>query len=336
MRNLNRKTLVLSLSVILIIIFSTSLVYFIVDAYEYRFTSHERELSFYSNKLDDSKKTIFLIGNSQVWRINMTHLHDEISNFCSNCEFYNLGISADKPSKRIQSLDPLIELNPDLVIYGVGYPDFAFQQSIEGARTQKFSKPEAILPDPGTFFHKEIILPNFPNEINPKFFSLSFIKSWVEEEKLEKEISYPKQRPFRFSQNFEEKDYLVYDNEELSEKFPDMVKENSKLDPIAYEKNLPALKKIIEELERNEIKVILFTTPTPDSILSKISPSDEHLFESTIEKISKETGISVYYLHEKFSEKKIFSDAVHVTLGKEGAPYTEAIIEIVSNEVGKI
>jgi len=63
---MNHTTLILSLIVIFLIISSTVLLYQTVDSYEYLFTSKELELSFYSNTLDESKTSIFIIGNSHT------------------------------------------------------------------------------------------------------------------------------------------------------------------------------------------------------------------------------------------------------------------------------
>ena len=151
---MNHTTLILSLIVIFLIISSTVLLYQTVDSYEYLFTIKELELSFYSNTLDESKTSIFLIGNSQVWRVNMTYINQEVSKFCSDCEVYNLATAADKPDRRIKTISPLIELKPDLVLYGIGYPDFAFQHLYDNPFFQPIEKPDSILPDPESIFRK--------------------------------------------------------------------------------------------------------------------------------------------------------------------------------------
>jgi len=331
---MNHTTLILSLIVIFLIISSTVLLYQTVDSYEYLFTSKELELSFYSNTLDESKTSIFVIGNSQVWRVNMTYINQEVSKFCSDCEVYNLATAADKPDRRIKTISPLIELKPDLVLYGIGYPDFVFHNLYDNPFFLPIEKPDSILPDPESIFRKTFITPNFPNSVNPKYFSLNLIKNLIEGKEAPQEFTHdPTYRVFKEDKDFDEEDYLAYNNEELLKKFLPTVTENSKIDSYVLEKNIHALKKIIEQLENNGIKVILFSTPTPNAILEKISSSDNNIVKISIEELLEEKKVNMYFLHEKFSDMPIWSDPVHITLGKEGLPYAKEIIKIIKNEV---
>ena len=266
----------------------------------------------------------------------MTYINDEVSRFCPNCEVYNLGIAGDKPSKRIQRLAPLIEMDPDIVIYGVGYPDFAFQERNEKEAIPIIEKPDSPLPDPQDLFNG-FLSSNFPNDVNPKYFTLNVIKNLIEGKKETLEMAPdPSDRLFKVDKDFEQRDYLVYDNEELKEKFPEMINENSKIDSNVYDRNSNALRKIIERLQDNGIRVSLVTTPTPQAILDKVSDSDVKIFDSTFEEISKESKINTYYLHGKISDLKIWANALHVTLDPAGMPYTEEIADIVKKEVAEI
>lgn len=331
---MKKKTLGVSLILIFLIVFSTILVYNVVDTFGYLYTSEELELGFYSNKLDESKTNIFLVGNSQVWRINMTYLNDELSKVCPNCEVYNLGVAADKPSNRIKSLGPMIGLNPDLIVYGVGFPDFAFQERVERKAIQQIEKPDSILPDPESLFHNGVILPNFPNQVNPKFFSLSAIKTVIEGKQETKKVTPdPNDRPFKVDKDFDEEDYLVFDNEQLARNRPDLIEENKEIDPEILEKNVNALENMVEEFSENDIKVVLFSTPTSNAILKEISEADQQIFEETLKNISEKSNVNYYFLHKKFSDYKIFSDPLHVTLSDEGIPYTEEILRILIDEV---
>ncbi len=339
------KTLIYAASVISILISSLLLVYYTVDAYEYLFIQNifqpetsNLEGSFYSTSLNSTKTKIFLVGSSQVWRLNMTYLIEETSKFCPNCEIYNLGVAGDKPNNRIKTLNPLIELRPDLVIYGVGYPDFAFWKIIEKSPLMGIGTPDPILPNPKILFENSIFS-NFPNTVNPKYFSLNVIKNLFENKNFEDEfILDPTHRVFKADKDFDEEDYLAYNNEELNqyEEFHQWIDQTSKLDPDIYSKNAFTLKKIIERLQNNDIKVIVFTTPTPEVILEKISLSDQKIFISTFEEISEDYNLKTYFLHEKYSDKKIWSDPIHVTLGPEGMIYTKEMLEIIKNDVDEL
>jgi len=333
---MEHKTLGLAIFLVFIIFTSTFLVYQTIESYEYLVTSKELELNFYSKNLDDSKTNIFLVGNSQVWRVNMTYINEEVSKFCSNCVVYNLATAADKPDRRIKTIAPLIELKPDLVLYGIGYPDFIFHRLYDNPFFLPIQKPDSFLPDPEKIFRKTVVDSNFPNSINPKYFSLNIIKNSIEGKKPSNEILFdPTYRIFKEDKDFEEKDYLSYDNKELLEKFLPQVNENSNIDLDILEKNTNALKKIIERLQKNNIKVSLYTTPTPNAVLEKISTSDKEIVKKKIEALSNDQKIKIYSLHQKFSNMKIWSDPTHITLSKEGMPYTEEIVKIIKTEVSE-
>ncbi len=329
------KTLALASVVIFLVLFSTTFVYSIVDSYGDLFINFDLFKRFYSSDLDSSKTTIFLLGSSQVLRMDMTYINQEILNFCDNCVAYNLALQGDTISRRLGTIPNLIEKKPDLIIYGIGYVDFVLKRNADFAPVPLIQKPKSFLPDPQSLIEEKIIHANFPNDVNPKYFTFNVLKSQFKDKtSLDQTILDPNDRIFKDDKDFKERDYLSLSNEELDKKFPLQIAEYSKIDLEIYEKRFPELKQILEELKNNDIKVSIFSTPTPQTKLEKVSNSNEELFRSTFEKLSKEYGVSTYFLHHKFSNMTIWSDVIHISLNKEAMqPYSEEIVKIIKNEV---
>ena len=92
-----------------------------------------------------------------------------------------------------------------------------------------------------------------------------------------------------------------------------------------------SLKKIIEILQKNEIKVVLFTTPFHKKYIEVSSPILKEDFNEFLEEISKGYGIPVYHFHEKYSDLDIWRDNQHVIWGE--SVYTKDIAEIILKEI---
>ncbi len=61
---------------------------------------------------------------------------------------------------------------------------------------------------------------------------------------------------------------------------------------------------------------------------------DKKLFTDTINDLSEEFNVPVYRLDEKFSDKAIFYDHYHVSMGKKGLLfYAEEITKIIKIEL---
>jgi len=76
---------------------------------------------FYLQNFDGDATKIVILGSSQTARLNATYIENKISSFNQEYEVYNLSIVANKPQHRFSSLDRIISIKPDLVLYGVGF-----------------------------------------------------------------------------------------------------------------------------------------------------------------------------------------------------------------------
>ena len=74
---------------------------------------------FYSQKFSDNKKKIFLLGASNVDRLNSTHISEILINNNRAYDVYNLSTPSDRPLERLWSIEKMISLKPELIVYGL-------------------------------------------------------------------------------------------------------------------------------------------------------------------------------------------------------------------------
>jgi hypothetical protein len=332
---MTNNTLVVGLLALSALVITLSTVYFIINFYESENSLSFQEKIFYRSNIDKVEKKIFIVGSSQVWRVNMTMINEGVSSFC-NCAVYNLASSADQPFKRIKTIQNIISLQPDLVIYGLGYRDFAIPERGED-NIVEFKKPDSVLPDPKNYFQNQ-----FSDVImNPKLFTHTTFTRLIENQQdadsflFSNPNYYPNPTEIHFKTNeFEEKHYISYNNTELEKEKSGQTKVNNfKLDSNYIYKNSNSIEEILHKLNENNIKIVLLKTPHSKLFIDGIPKQDQENYNSNIQKISKNSNVRIYDLNEKFMNMTIWSDPWHVSLGKEGEVYTKEFIKIIQQEM---
>ena len=291
------------------IIFSTSMSFYI-NSYDpdwYGLLSN--------NSLDSTpKEKIFLLGSSTVYSVNSTFVNNYFAKNDVNYEFFNLADMSDSPKKRIHSISNIISNNPAIVIYGIDVGDFRTE-------TKNEISLEEIVIHPKNFFlyqfedFMEPIRDKIPG--SPKDRSLLTIKYFLFGPQ-------PHHHPFI---NFYETS--VTPTHELKLNFNDNF-ESKKLDLSDENEEIKSLKVIINELKKNNIKLILFTAP---KLIQEVSDSDIQFFEKTLLTYSNEYNFPVYFLHDKYVELEIWRDSQHVAINNDTQIYTENMTEILLKEI---
>jgi len=276
-----------------------------------------------SNKsMDSTKGKIFIVGSSNTYAINATSINEQLSNEQKNYLVYNLADQGDNPTRRLSSIDNIISHKPEFVLYGIGIWDFVKPIS----KLQSHSAIDFLL-QPGDFF-KSLFQDNIDLYgygqgkifISPKDRSLTSLKY----------ILRGPDQPYHPFIKFEPTS--IHSNETLVEDFgwPD----NNGLDVTEENKKIIALNQIIHKLQKNDIKVILFSYPHSKALYT-FQPQDLKDFQRMLNNKSNEFTIPVYFLHEKYVDLEIWRETLHVAIHPDAQIYADDILKIILKEISQ-
>ena len=291
------------------------------------------ELDFYSKDFS-SENAIFVLGSSQLNAVNTTSINNIISKNHENYVLYNLAIGGDRPSKRIHTMEEIIDLHPKLIIYSVGFRDFETPSSSGISKIQQ-KISNSILPDPSSlindFFQKYLIYDmNFDYLSNPKLSTLQILRNSIFG--IENSINYEDKytafpnTPF-FKIKSEHTQIRTLD-EIIEVKKTDIF---NRIDINNYD--VQSFKKILDSLQRNNIKVIIFTTPYHATFYSELPIIEKEKFENFLINISSDYNIPIYMLHENYIDLDSWFDHEHLAVHKKSQQYSNDIITLILREL---
>jgi hypothetical protein len=274
---------------------------------------------------------IFILGSSQVAALNATYIEEQISKNDSNYIVYNLSKDGDVPTNRLNSLEKIISLKPDVIVYGIGFRDLEKTSLLntDSIITPKISKPESILPDPHQFLEQLLPLENLGKYFggySPHVITTELIKNFRHHSKIQTFNN--SSTPFQsYTANF----FITENETELKNDFN---KNSLPFNGLSENDNeVIALNEIVKKFLQNNIKVIVFTTPYHKIYLDSLSESDKKTFNSIFDEISKNYGLKTYYLHDKYSSLNIWRDYKHTAMTKEGLVYSADVAKIIQKEI---
>ena len=309
-------------SVIFAILVVTVIFAFSTDLYIQVYDPNWHGIINSSKSVDSSKGKIFIVGSSNINAIDATSINEQLSNEQKNYLVYNLADQGDNPIRRASSIDNIISHKPEFVLYGVGLWDF--QKPI--SHLQSHSASDFLL-QPGDFF-KSLFQDNIdlygygPGKIfiSPKDRSLTSVKY----------ILRGPDQPYHPFIKFEPTP--IHSNEKLVEVFG--WPENNGLDVTEENKKIIALNQIIHKLQKNDIKVILFSYPHSKALYT-FEPQDLKDFQRMLNNKSNEFDIPIYSLHEKYVDLEIWRETLHVAIHPDAQIYTDDILKIILKETSQ-
>ena len=309
-------------SVIFAILVVTVIFAFSTDLYIQVYDPNWHGIINSSKSVDSSKGKIFIVGSSNINAIDATSINEQLSNEQKNYLVYNLADQGDNPIRRAGSIDNIISHKPEFVLYGVGLWDF--QKPI--SHLQSHSASDFLL-QPGDFF-KSLFQDNIdlygygPGKIfiSPKDRSLTSVKY----------ILRGPDQPYHPFIRFDPTP--IHSNEKLVEVFG--WPENNGLDVTEENKKIIALNQIIHKLQKNDIKVILFSYPHSKALYT-FEPQDLKDFQRMLDNKSNEFDIPVYSLHEKYVDLEIWRETLHVAIHPDAQIYTDDILKIILKETSQ-
>jgi hypothetical protein len=285
----------------------------------------KKEDTFYSN-FEKNDKSIFLIGSSMVGRFNHTYIQEQINKEKGEYTIFNLAISDDYPTNRLSSISKIISLTPDLVVYGISHRVFA-----DEILKSELIKPKSILPDPTIYLKKsiqnfeEIFGLNFERWNSAKQLTINLIKNTMGmKDMMGSENLLIENSPFY---HLRKSHMVVLDDLSLKRS---MESNTSQLEKIYHDhENVSDLKKIIKNLQHENIPIILFSVPLSDIMLNSISNNDQKIFEDILKKISEDEEVKVVFLHDKFRYAHVWNDPHHLAYGSKSNSVNDSIVTII-------
>ena len=290
-----------------------------------------------SEKDSTEQNKIFIIGNSHVGSIDPEYIQEFLNQEGHNFTVYNLSTGGDNPQKRTITIEPISELEPNFVIYGIDFRSFeagSSEQDIQAVSTSKVGEIERILPSLQDFF-KELTFPLSNNELSskipesPKLVTLRMVNHIIHGSVELERLDLDSKKPLITNE--------AVGLEPMSEiELQEWIDERRTFRGIPQpEQNfqLKSLEKILDKLEKNKIQFILFTTPHHQTYLDYLSTSDKETFEEILIQLEKKYDISIYRLDEKYKNEEIFSNPTHVAT-ETSQEYSQDILEMIKSELG--
>jgi hypothetical protein len=321
-----------SILIILILISSLAIVYFVNDWFRSNYDPDTKQRNWYAQHSDTNEEKIFLVGSSYVMRLNATVIENVLKTNNQNFTVYNLAISADKETDRIRFIDDIIKSHPRVVVFGVGYFSFVTNSGVEIDSISENTNLYTYLPDIQTIFKDGLndfgSYFDFSNFQNPKLTSLSLINNAIGEKKIPTIYSplYKKNQPF----SIDFANLQVPKNSTSLEKSTDYQYLYKDL-PSIKKPNIVALKKMVKDLEDNNIKTIVYITPYHKIFWEGLDESKYQIFLTEKTKLADELGFEIYDLHNKYSEYNIWYDFSHIS--KSDNHYSDDIAKFILREL---
>jgi len=259
-----------------------------------------------------NNEKLLIIGGSAVGQLNSTYLNKVISDKFSNYTIYNLAYNADIPTQRLDSIESTILTNPKIVFYGISYWSFSDYYNIGNSDyplQSLFTNIFEINPKATTLNALRIIVGNdvglFPSQ---EYVSES--TPFYPYSKDQMEIN----DPSKFYLDIETTIQKVHQNPSNSEQ-------------------LTAFQDTIEILQKNKIKVVIFTVPLHQSYLDIIPKNDKIVFNETLENLSQKYDVKIYNFTNSYSNQNMWKDSYHVALHPNSLAYSDDIVQMIIREM---
>ena len=259
-----------------------------------------------------NNEKLLIIGGSAVGQLNSTHLNKVLSDKFSNHIIYNLAYNADIPTQRLDSIESTIFTNPEIIFYGISYWSFSDYYNIGNSDyplQSLFKNIFEINPKATTLNALKIILGNDVG-LFPSQYYISELTPFYPYSKEQMEIN----EPSKFYLDVETTIQKVHQN------------------PLDSEQ-LTAFQDTIEILQKNKIKVIIFTVPLHQSYLDVIPKNDKILFNETLENLSQKYDVKIYNFTNSYSNQNVWKDSYHVALHPNSLAYSDDVVQMIIGEM---
>ena len=275
---------------------------------------------FFTQEFEPDKKIILLLGSSNVGQLNVAKINEIVFSQHTDYEIFNLAYNADTPKIRFNSIEETISLKPEYVFYGVSFIDFRSPTEKENIFDIKFSFAQ-LLPN------------NTIEKFNPKFNTIEKIKETFVSTDL-----FPPPRKFFSVPNtpffeYNEDSTTILTEDELKRGLPLSGVYASEINLTDDHQEVQHFEKIISEFQKNNIKVVIFTTPVHNLYYNALSDSVKDDFNKLLEKVSNDYDVEIYDFSNEFGDMDIYWDLIHVSYNEKSLVYSESAAKIILKEI---
>lgn len=291
------------------------------------------EIKFYKEKIPMEEKNIFILGSSEVGRINATYVNQILNENEIDYKAYNLGKPRDMPTDRLKVIESLIDAKPELVLYGIGFRDFGYssewkstvESSVRSTTCEQLSTKN-LLPSPKDVLPIKFLLENYYEELSPlgqpKQTTINTLRD-ILSIKSDKEFNDDQYSPF-YSGTPRDAEIIPENNIQniLNDFCFHMNYELGSTQKIAIEK-------ILYNLNKNNIKTVLFVTPHDKFFLKMLSNDERTNFELTLNELSNKYSIPIYSLIDKYHGMPVWNHFNHIAMNQSALIYSYDISNII-------
>ena len=275
---------------------------------------------FFTQEFEPDKKIILLLGSSNVGQLNVAKINEIVSSQHTDYEIFNLAYNADTPKVRFNSIEETISLKPKYVFYGVSFIDFRSPTEKENIFDIKFSFAQ-LLPN------------NTIEKFNPKFNTIEKIKETFVSTDLfrppRKFFSVPNTPFFEYNED----STTILTEDELKRGLPLSGVYASEINLTDDHQEVQHFEKIISEFQKNNIKVVIFTTPVHNLYYNALSDSVKDDFNKLLERISNDYDVKIYDFSNEFGDMDIYWELIHVSYNEKSLVYSESAAKIILKEI---
>lgn len=282
------------------------------------------EIKFYQEKIPKAEKNIFILGSSEVGRINATHVNQVFKENEIDYKAYNLGKPRDMPTDRLKVIESLIDAKPELVLYGIGFRDFGYSSEWKSTESSVRSSCEQLstknlLPSPKDALPIKFLLENYYEELSPlgqpKQTTINTLRD-ILSINSDEEFNDDQYSPFYSSSPQAAKIIPENDIQNILNDF--CFHTNYELGSIQK----IALEKTLYTLNKNNIKIVLFVTPHDKFFLKMLSNDEKTNFEFTLNELSNKYSIPIYSLIDKYHGMPVWNHFNHIAMNQSALIYS--------------
>ena len=316
------------ISILIALTFSFLLFYTFHEFFPPKKASDINDHPFFAENENSDSKKILLLGGSGAAQLNSTVINQSLKKDYENHVFYNLAYNADTPKQRYKSLNETIMLKPQLVLYGITY--FGLN-GFYWENTEKDTQPlPTIELNPTVLLSR-----NDPFlEINPKATTLNFIRESFSDTSFfsaKADRFQLENAPFSF---FDEYQTIIASDNDLKKVNSESIGMHVNQNKSITKEQIIYFKQIINSLQNNDIKVIIFVLPQQRYFLDLVPEYDKEIFYASLEEIKNEFNVEIYDLSDDYADLNIWMDHNHVAYNKKSMIFSDDIYKIISKEMG--